>query len=128
MADRQKLSDPEWEIMKILWEHGPQAARDIFAHLKGSTDWSYSTMKTYVHRMVGKGWLKYEQIGNSYLYRPAVGKNRAVRKAIEDFSGRVLDGVLTPFVAYFAEKGSLTSEDIEQLENIVKRHKTEGGT
>ncbi len=65
--------------------------------------------------------------GNSFLYRAAVPKKKALRRAVRDFSSRVLDGVLSPFVAYYAEEKDLTPEDVAQLEEILKRYRREGG-
>jgi len=113
--------------MKVIWEHGPLAARDVYSHLSGDQTWSYATVKTMLRRAVKKGWVEYDQIGNSYLYRAEVPREKAVFAAIGDFSNRVLDGVLAPFVAYFARQDNLSQEDLDQLEEIIRRHgKKEG--
>ena len=127
VKDMPNLSPAEWEVMKVLWEHGPMAARDIYAHLEKDQTWTYDTVKTFLRRAVSKGWLDYDQIGNSYLYRAAVPREKAVFAAIGDFSNRVLDGVLAPFVAYFARQKGLSPEDLDQLEEIIKRHRKRGG-
>jgi len=131
VGKRQKglpsLSRAEWEIMKVIWEDGPMAARDVYERLSEERKWASSTVKTLLGRMVKKGWLDYQQIGNSYLYRAVVAQKKAVWQAICEFSNRVLDGALTPFVAYYAEQKNLTPEDLAQLEKILKRHRRKGG-
>ena len=131
MAKRLKelpdLSPAEWEVMKVIWEHGPLAARDVYSHLSRDQTWSYATVKTMLRRVVKKGWVEYDQIGNSYLYRAAVARDKAVFAAVRDFSNRVLDGVLAPFVAYYAEGKDLSAEEVAQLEEIIKRHRKRGG-
>ena len=32
------LSPTEWEVMKTLWDHGPMAARDVFAALPADAE------------------------------------------------------------------------------------------
>ncbi len=66
------LSPAEWEIMKVFWDLGPMAARDVYAALPRDCSWAYKTVKTLLSRLVAKEALAYDQIGNSYLYRPAV--------------------------------------------------------
>ena len=124
--NRPPLSDAEWEVMKALWADGDMALGDIFERLKGS-DWAYSTVKTLVRRLVEKGWIAYREVGNSFLYRAAVPREKAVRRAVREFSRRVLDGVLSPFVAYYAEEGELSEEDLTRLEAIVQRHRSKKG-
>ena len=125
--DLPDLSPAEWEVMKVIWEHGPLAARDVYPHLSGDQPWSYATVKTMLRRVVKKGWVEYDQIGNSYLYRAAVARDKAVFAAVRDFSNRVLDGVLAPFVAYYAEEKDLSPEDLAKLEKIIKRHRKRRG-
>jgi len=117
------LSAAEWEVMKVIWEHGSMAARDVYSHVSGDHTWSHVTVKTLLRRIVKKGWLDYDQIGNSYLYHAVVARDKAIFAAVQDFSNRVLGGVLAPFVAYFARQHDLTSEDLEELEKILERHR-----
>ncbi len=124
---RPDLSAAEWDVMKVIWDHGPLAARDIFDHLSGTKRWAYPTVKTLVRRMVEKGWLDYDRIGNSFLYRPAVSRKKALRRAVVEFSNRALDGLLSPFVAYYVEQKDLSTEDLRQLEAILKKHGRRGG-
>ena len=121
--NRPALSAAEWHVMKVVWEFGPLAARDLYAHLTDSQSWGYATVKTLLRRLVKKGWLDFEQVGNSYLYRAAVRRDKAVGAAIGEFSGRVLDGVLAPFVAYLAKQDQLTGDDLDQLEQIIQQQR-----
>ena len=86
MAKRPKdlpdLSPAEWEVMKVIWEHGPMAARDVNSYLSEDQTWSYATVKTMLRRVVKKGWVDYDQIGNSYLYRAVVGRDKATFSAV----------------------------------------------
>ena len=123
----QDLSTAEWSVMKVLWEGGPMAAGDIHCRLAGQRQWAYSTVRTLLRRLVAKGWLRHRRVGNSFLYTAAVPRSRAVRSAIKEFTGRVLDGVLSPFVAYYAEEKSLTAEEVSQLEEIIKQHRSKPG-
>ena len=123
---RPPLSDAEWAVMKALWDDGDMALGDIVARLKGQ-DWAYSTVKTLVRRLVEKGWISYREVGNSFLYRAAVPRERALRRAVRDFSRRVLDGVLSPFVAYYTEEGELSDEDLDRLEELIRQQRDRKG-
>jgi predicted transcriptional regulator len=124
---RSAISQSEWAIMNALWDGGPMAVGDIHRRLSAEGQSSYATVKTLVRRLRAKGWVEYERVGSSFLYRPAVPRSEAVQKEIERFSKRVLDGLVSPLVAYFAESGSITQEDIEELEMILREHREGGG-
>jgi BlaI family transcriptional regulator, penicillinase repressor len=93
MPDRELpplLSPAEWEVMKVLWESGPLAARDVFARLPKNRGWAYKTVKTLLSRLVAKQALAYDQIGNSYLYRAAVDREATTRQEVRSVFQRLI--------------------------------------
>jgi BlaI family transcriptional regulator, penicillinase repressor len=113
--DQTPLSPAEWEVMKILWDHGPLAARDIFAHLPEKRGWAYKTVKTLLSRLVAKEALAYDQIGNSYLYRAAVDRQRMTRQEVRSIFERLISEASAPVLAQFIEEAELSDEDIRAL-------------
>ncbi len=108
-----KLSEQEWEVMKPLWEHGPMAARDVFAAIPDTQGWAYNTVKTMLGRLVKKGAIEYDQIGNSFLYRTVYSREEMSQDATSSFVQRVFDGALSPFLAHFAQSAS--PEELRRL-------------
>jgi BlaI family transcriptional regulator, penicillinase repressor len=117
--DTPRLSEHEWEVMKPLWERGPMAARDIFAAIPEQQGWAYNTVKTMLARLVKKGAVAYDQIGNSYLYRPVHSRTEMTQAATGTFIRRVFDGALNPFVAHFAQHA--TAEELRQLRKELEQ-------
>ena len=50
----QEISDAEWEVMRIVWTLEQAYTSDIIAALKEKKDWSESTIKTLIRRLVNK--------------------------------------------------------------------------
>ena len=113
-----KLSEMEWEIMKPLWQHGPLAARDIFSNVPDKYGWAYETVKSMVLRLVKKGAIAYDRVGNSYLYRAVYSHREMSRAATRSFVRRVFDEGVTPFFAHFIENSS--EEEIELLKALLE--------
>lgn len=118
-----KLSDAEWEVIKPLWDRGPMAARDIHQAIGEDQGWASKTVKTMLARLVKKGALEYDQVGNSYLYRPAFSREEMTGAAMRSFVSRVFDGSLTPFMARFAEEAS--EEELQAIRNELARIRKE---
>ncbi|MCC6144157.1 MAG: BlaI/MecI/CopY family transcriptional regulator [Candidatus Hydrogenedentes bacterium] len=116
---KPKISELEWEILKALWDNGPMAARDIYALVGDANHWAYKTLKTMLARLVKKGALDYQQVGNSYLYRPVFTREELTLTEARSFIGRVFDGALQPFVAHFA--GQISDEELQVLQQELKR-------
>ena len=115
------LSNAEWHVLNVFWTRSPLAARDVFAALPPKHGWAYKTVKTLLSRLVAKGALEYEQVGNSYLYRPAYTREQLARKEVKGFIQRVLDGSLSPILAGFIEDERLSKEEIAQIRRILDR-------
>ncbi len=112
------MSDAQWAVMKVIWQRGPVALGDIYDRLTDQQSWAYSTVKTLVRRMAARGRLDCQRVGSSLLYRAAVPKAKAVRSPVAEFSDRVLDGVPSAFVAYYAERKSLDACSLAHDERL----------
>lgn len=117
------LSKAEWEVMKPFWDKGPMAARDVYAALESHQDWAIKTVKTLLARLVAKGALEYEQIGNSYLYRPAYTREQMTRYEVRGFLDRVFGGAFGAMFANFIEEEDLAEQDIHKLAEILEKKK-----
>ena len=115
------ISNAEWEVIRALWRRGAMAARDVYAALPEGHGWAYKTVKTLLSRLVAKGAVEYEQVGNSYLYRPVYTREQMTRKEVKGFVDRVLEGSLMPLLAHFIEDRDLDDEELEQLTRLVEK-------
>lgn len=115
-----RISDTEWEIMRILWLKHPLTANEIIEQL-GTADsgWHPKTARTLLARLVRKGALEYEAQGRTYVYSPLVSEEDCVATASESFLDRVFGGSLKPMLAHFVEKQKLTRKDLEELKKLL---------
>jgi BlaI family penicillinase repressor len=127
-AEYPALSPAEWEVMKTLWDHGPLAARDVFAALPKDHGWAYQTVKTLLCRLVAKGAVEYDQVGNSYLYRASVLREEMTRQEVRGVFERVVGAAVSPVLAHFIGEADLSDDDIRQLQRLLdaKRKKRPG--
>lgn len=118
--EAQRISDAEWEIMKVIWRQAPCSAHDIAAALAPAKSWSPGTIKTLLNRLHSKGALRFEKTGKSYLYYPVATEHRHRTAATKAFLDRVFDGSLSPMIAHLA-RVKLSPQDLDELERIVKK-------
>ena len=120
-----KISDAEWQVMKILWQHSPQTANEIVEKLADPNNWNPRTVKTLLNRLVKKGALGFEVVGRTYLYSPHVTAKECTRDARKSFLTRVYDGALQPMLAAFLEDEKFTPEEIDELKQILDQKRGE---
>ena len=122
-----ELTEAEWSIIKAVWEHEPCAAPAIQEKLHKQTEWTYSTVRTLMDRMVAKGLLTAEKIRNLTLYRSAVTRQQAQRGELLYALKNAFNGALTPMVQSLLETGDLSAEELTELESLIKQKKRSAG-
>ena len=124
MANRQsELTAGEWAIIQAVWDNEPCAAPTIQEALEEKIGWSYSTVKTMMDRMVPKGLLRTKRIRNLILYTSAVTKKEAQKCEIMRAVKRAFDGALTPMMQFLVDSSSLSKNELDQLEAMIKSKK-----
>lgn len=115
-----KLSDAELELMAILWTRSPLAASEIIDSAPRERDWSATTVKTMLSRLVEKGALRAEADGRRFLYSPLVERDCVAADQAGRLVDRLFGGRLSPLVAELAARRDLSEEDVAELEKLVK--------
>ena len=114
-----RISESEWQVMKVLWTKSPATANDVIAALSGVSEWSDKTVRTLLNRLVNKKALAYSKDGRSYLYRPLVDERQCVRAESRSFLHRVYGGALMPMLAAFLDEDELSAEEIADLRRML---------
>ena len=115
------ISAAEWEVLKVVWKKSPCSAHEVVAALAPSKTWTMATIKTLLNRLHSKGALRFEKVGKSYLYHPAITEDQLRAAETDSFVDRVFDGSLSPIIAHFARSRKLSEQDLDELERILKK-------
>ena len=119
MKKLPKISESEWQVMKLLWAKSPATANEIVEKLTKTNFWSPKTIRTLLNRLVKKNALGFEQKGRQYHYFPLVDQADCMKAESSSFLQRVYGGVTKPMLAAFIENADLKGEDIEELKRIL---------
>lgn len=123
MENTSKISDSEWEIMKIIWKNPNCTAMDIIEQLKDSKKWKPKTVKTLIRRLIDKNIIGFEQFGREYKYYSLVNEDECRKAESESFLQKVYNGSLKSMLLNYIEKENLSKEDIEDLKSILNERK-----
>ncbi|MFP3390366.1 BlaI/MecI/CopY family transcriptional regulator [Brevibacillus sp. SIMBA_040] len=123
MSTIPRISESEWEIMKVIWKQYPKTAEEIAAQLPAEIEWSDQTVRTFLNRLVKKKAIKFERAGRSYLYFPTVSEKDCVKAESKSFVNRVFGGAAKLMVTNFLEDGDWSEKEIEQLQKVLEDKK-----
>ncbi len=116
-----RISETEWELMKVIWSKAPCSAGEIIAALQqADRSWHPRTAKAFLNRLVKKKVLGFSKEGRAYLYRPLVRREDCVDAASESFLERFFGGSLKPMVAHLVQRDKVSAEEIRELRRLLK--------
>jgi BlaI family penicillinase repressor len=116
-----ELTEAEWEIIQVVWEHEPCAAPTVQEELQARKKWTYSTVKTLMDRMVVKGLLTTERIRNLILYRSAITQKQARKGEVAKTLARAFGGAFTPMMQFLLESHTLSDGELAELESMIRK-------
>lgn len=109
----------EWQVLSLVWKAGSLPTREIIASLQADTDWSVSTIKTLLRRLVDKGHLKTKAVGNGFVYSAKRSPQSALRRAGETLLDRANEATVAPLLAHLVKKSGLRSEELAELRELI---------
>ena len=117
----KRLPDAELEVMKVLWELGPDTSRSEVEGGLAAFGWAANTVNTYLSRLADKGFVSVRREGKTNLYTPLVSREEYL-----SFDSRVvldrLYGSPKNFVAALARDG-LERGELEELQALLEELK-----
>src|SRR5437763_1758676 len=120
------LSRRERQIMDILYRLGRATAGEVMAGLPGGP--SYSTVRTQLRVLEGKGHVRHEEHGLRYVYIPAVPRHAARKPALRHLVDTFFEGSTEKTVAALlgAESARLTDDELARIAALIVKARKEG--
>jgi BlaI family penicillinase repressor len=112
-------------VMKLLWARSPRRSEELIAELGPSENWSETTVRTLLARLVKKGAVAAEPEGRRFLYRPLISQADYLHAESKGLIERLFQGQIGPFVAQFSEREKLTAADVAHLKRLIQDYEDE---
>jgi predicted transcriptional regulator len=122
MAGRKTLAmtDRQFAILRLLWEHGPLTVRQLLERLPGGGRQPYTTVLGMLQTMEKAGLVAHEAEGTTYRYQAAVSRQAALGTLLRDFMSRFFRGSAEELVLGLVDADELTAADLRDLEAKLK--------
>lgn len=119
---RNPISDAEREVMRVLWDDGPAAVREVHERLTAAgTDWARSTVITLLQRLEKKGYVASDKTGFAFVFRAALTREELVQQRMAELADDLCEGQWGPLLLAFTERQKLKPKEIAELRQLVER-------
>ncbi len=118
MAGRKVLAitERQFAVLRVLWEHGPMSVRDLMEHLPGGDRQPYTTVLGLLQAMEKAGLVDHEKRGLAHLYRPAVSRGDATGSLLLDFLAKFFHGSAEQLIVGLVDARALAPDDLRAIE------------
>ena len=120
MEGAKNISESEWKVLEVLWDRPGSLIGEIRSALSDS-GWSYSTIKTLVSRLVGKGALEAKDSPQGKRYYPAVDEDESRRDETRHFLDRIYNGSVRILFSNLVRDSKLSDEELEELMGLIDK-------
>lgn len=119
MKTAPDISDAEWDVMKVVWEHGPLTSGEIVRHVETERRWKPRTIKTLLARLVKKEAVAAKEEDRRFLYSAKVARDACARRESRSFLSRVFNGDVAPALVHLLKDARLSDAEIDELKKIL---------
>ena len=116
----KKLSDSEYEIMKILWgQDAPMTSNDILEGLKGRYDWKLAALMTFLARMADKGYVACDRSTRTNYYSALVSQREYQVQESRTLLEKLYDNSAAKMIAQLCKTNNISQKEIVELREYL---------
>jgi predicted transcriptional regulator len=118
MAGRKvlALTERQFAVLRVLWDHGPQTVRGLMEHLPRGDRQPYTTVLGLLQAMEKAGLVDHEKQGVTHLYRSAVSRREATGNLLSDFLTRFFHGSAELLILGLVDAEQIAPDDLRAIE------------
>jgi predicted transcriptional regulator len=130
MAGRKALAitERQFGVLRVLWEHGPQTVRELMEHLPGGDRQPYTTVLGLLQGMEKAGLVGHEKEGLTHRYRPAVSRREATGSLLADFLARFFHGSAEQLILGLVDAEEIAPDDLRVIEERLAKARQTGAS
>ncbi|HTS25367.1 MAG TPA: BlaI/MecI/CopY family transcriptional regulator [Bryobacteraceae bacterium] len=122
MASKQRRpTEGELAILRVLWESGPLAVRDIQHRLNEAKPTGYTTVLKLIQIMTEKGLVERDESQRPQIYRARYSQQQTQRQLLRDLLDRAFGGSVKSLVLQALASKRSSKEELEAIEELLDR-------
>jgi predicted transcriptional regulator len=123
MARRRSitLTEAELRLMEVLWQKGAATVGDVTAALPPPPI-AYNSVLTTMRILERKGYVKHEEAGRAYVYRPVVAREESAGHAVGHLLSRFFDNSAGTLALRLIETGRPSNDELQRLKSLIEQY------
>jgi predicted transcriptional regulator len=110
----------ELSLLKALWREAPLSVRELHRRVESELDWSFSSTRKTLERMLDKAMVAQETAAGIQVYRPLADKVDTLAAFAHDFSRRVMEMEAPLAASMFTGSKLVDARELERLDTLLQ--------
>jgi BlaI family transcriptional regulator, penicillinase repressor len=118
MSRRKQLAITQrhFEVLSLLWEHGPMTVRELLERLPRERPLPYTTVLGLLQNMERAGLATHDVESQTHRYRALLSRQQATGTLLADFVDRFFRGSAERLVLGLVDAQKLSAADLRDIE------------
>ena len=117
------VTEAEWEVLRIVWAMETIDSKTIVEILEKKKNWTVSTTKTLLRRLVQKNILETKKIGNKFLYNAIIEEQKTLEEMTENLLEKICAKKTVSIVEKIIAANNLSKDNINTLITMLEKQR-----
>jgi predicted transcriptional regulator len=110
------ITERQFEVLNLLWEHGPMTVRDLLDRLDRDHPLPYTTVLGLLQNMERAELVAHDVENQTHRYRALHSREEATSTLLSDFVAKFFRGSAERLVLGLVDAEQLSADDLRQIE------------
>ncbi len=119
--DRIKPTEAELDVLRILWDHGPNTVRFVNDILNKKKEVGYTTTLKIMQIMLEKNLLTREAKERKHIYTPGISEKETQSIMLDRILGAAFGGSASQLVMRTLGNHKTSKEELEKIREMIDK-------
>ncbi len=116
-----KPTEAEFEILNILWEHGPSSVGQVNEILGKKKEVGYTTTLKMMQIMTDKGLTLRNTTERKHIYVAAISERKVKENMLTRFLNAAFNGSASKLVMQLLDHEHTTKEELDEIRSMIDK-------
>jgi len=113
------IGEAELEVLQAVWQMGEATVGQVHERILTRREVAYTTIMTLMKRLTDKGYLSYQNHGNTYHYQAQVTSEAFKASMASEVVEKIFDGSPMALVQTLFKQESFSEEERAEIEALL---------
>ena len=115
------LGESELELLQLVWDAGPSTVSEIHQRILATRKVAYTTVMSALRKLADKGYLKFVQEGNAYIYSAARPPHEVKHNLLSSILEKVFHGSPVDLVESLVKHETISPGELEEIRRLIEK-------